>query len=108
MKICSRILPCPLENGTALFNAFWPSCKFHVLDINLEEPYARRKILTEKKYWSGKRLKAITGKKNSLYSPELDLYSQELNTFHKFPLPSEISSSPAQENINHIKKSLEK
>jgi len=47
-------------------------------------------------------------KKNSLYSPELDLYSQELNTFHKFPLPSEISSSPAQENINHIKKSLEK
>ena len=40
---------------------------------------------------------------NNLYSPELDLYSQGLNTFHKFPLPSETSSFPVQK-IKKIKK----
>ena len=46
-------------------------------------------------------MKTITGKTtNNLYSPELDLYSQGINTFHKFPLPSEISSCPVQENNN--------
>ena len=35
MKICSRILSCPLENSSAFFNAFCPSCKFHVLDVSL-------------------------------------------------------------------------
>jgi len=68
----------------------------------------KENINAEKKNIEKKRLKTIIRKHTIYrYSPELDLYSQGLNTFHKFPLPSEISSSPAQEN-NDIKKSLEK
>lgn len=65
MKICSWILSCPFENCSALFNAFWPSCKFHVLDIDLEVPYGRSQIEQRNNITDitpEKRLQTDTGK----------------------------------------------
>ena len=63
----------------------------------------KENINTEKNI-EEKKIEDYHRKKYNLHSPELDLYSQGLNTFHKFPLPSEISSSPAQENNDNDKK----